>query len=172
MAKTKKEKETILKKLTEAIKNAKLVLFTNYVGLRVKETGKLRCLLQEKGCQYKVVKKTLIKLALEEAGLKDFEIEKIGMANGLVLAQDEIEPIKAIFEFSKENPQLEIQAGLFEGKSLSKEEIEFISKIPSREQLLSQVVYAVKSPLIRLLNSLQFNQRKFVYLLASIYPVK
>ena len=103
MTKTKKEKEKIVDELAENLKKSKSLLFTTYIGLTVSKISKLRKLLKEKGHKYEVVKKTLIKKGFEKAGIKDF---KIASANGLVIGFEEIEPIKLVYDFIKENIEL------------------------------------------------------------------
>ncbi|NCO23052.1 50S ribosomal protein L10 [bacterium (Candidatus Moisslbacteria) CG12_big_fil_rev_8_21_14_0_65_36_11] len=168
MAKTKKEKEKIVSELVEDFKKAKSLLFTNYYGLPVKEIRELRKILKEKDYKYKVVRKSLIKLSLEKAGFLDFDIKKIGSANGIVIGDDEIEPLRIIVKFMKERPVFQVESGLIENKFVTKGEIEAISKLPSKQELLAQVVFAIKSPLARLLNVCQYNSRNLVYVLASI----
>ena len=109
MTKTKKEKEKIVDELAENLKKSKSLLFTTYIGLTVSKISKLRKLLKEKGHKYEVVKKTLIKKGFEKAGIKDFKPAK---ANGLVIGFDEIEPIKLVYDFIKENPELQVESGL------------------------------------------------------------
>jgi len=165
MAKTKKEKEKIVDELAKNLKKSKSLLFTTYIGLAVSKISKLRKLLKEKGHKYEVVKKTLIKKGFEKAGIKDF---KIASANGLVIGFDEIEPIKLVYNFIKENPELQVESGLVGNKFMTKNEIEAFSKLPDRNSLLAQIVFTIKSPLMRLGNALQYNLKRLLYTLSAI----
>jgi len=165
MAKTKKEKEKIVDELAEDLKKSKSLLFTSYIGLTVFKISKLRKLLKEKGHKYEVVKKTLIKKAFEKAGIKNFEPAK---ANGLVIGFEEIEPIKLVYDFIRENPELQVESGLIGNKFMIKNEIEILSKLPSRNSILAQIVFTLKSPLSRLQNALQYNTRNLLYVLSVI----
>jgi len=165
MTKTKKEKEKIVDELAENLKKSKSLLFTTYIGLTVSKISKLRKLLKEKGHKYEVVKKTLIKKGFEKAGIKDFKPAK---ANGLVIGFDEIEPIKLVYDFIKENPELQVESGLVGNKFMTKNEIEAFSKLPDRNSLLAQIVFTIKSPLMRLQNALRYNSRSLLYILTAI----
>jgi len=166
---TKKEKENLVEELAKDFKNSKSFLFTSYQDLKVSKFDILRQLLKKEGCRYKIVKKTLIKLALDKAGFKDFDLEKIDAANGLVLGlEKEMEPIKIVYNFIKENPELKVQFGFFDDKFIAGEEVEILSKLPGRDQLFSQFVFTLKSPLSRFQNILQSNLRNLVFILSSI----
>jgi len=164
MAKTKKEKEKIVDKLAEDLKKSKSLLFTSYVGLTVSKISQLRRLLKEKGHKYEVVKKTLIKKGFEKAGIKDFESAEV---NGLVIGFDEIEPIKLVYDFIKENPELQVESGLVGNKFMIKNEIEILSKLPNKNGILVQIIFTLKSPLSRLQNALQYNTRNLLYVLSA-----
>jgi len=85
-----------------------------------------------------------------------------------VIGFDEIEPIKLVYDFIKENPELQVESGLVLNKFMTKNEIEFFSKLPGRNSLLAQIVFTIKSPLMRLQNALRYNSRSLLYILTAI----
>ena len=115
MAKTKEQKKESVKLIAELFSKTKSVVFTNFDGLTVNDTNELRNSLRENKVEYSVVKKTLLKLALKEAGLKDVDIDKmtsgIGVAFGI---EDEISPAKTLADFAKKHPELKLIGGIFE----------------------------------------------------------
>ncbi len=148
MAITKDKKQEILKELTDLFENAKSVVFSDYKGVSVKEFGNLRSKLREKDVAYKVAKKTLIKLASEQAGFKDLPEEVLEGQVGIAFAQnDEIAAAKTLFEFSKNNKNIKLLGALMEGRTLTKEETLELAQIPGKEELLAKLVGSIKSPI-------------------------
>ena len=120
MALTRQQKQKVIEDLGEKIERQKSIVFVNFFGTKVKDISKLRKEMKEKGCELKVVKKTLLKIALKK---KKIELTKelpgeIGLGFGY---QDLIAPFKILDNFSKENTSLKIIGG-FVGKFIGEEE--------------------------------------------------
>jgi large subunit ribosomal protein L10 len=182
MAVTRQKKESILKDLAEQIKKARMIVFINFHGLSTSATQKLRNLMRAGFAQYKVAKKTLIKKALGDSGISG-EIPDLGGEVGLIFVQGE-EPArnashsdaggeianiaKNIAKFIKEHKELSILGGILENKFIEKKMISELAVIPSREVLLANLVYALNSPLRRLVGGLEGNLQKFVIVISKI----
>ena len=165
---TKKQKEQVIEDLTDRIKRQKVLVFTDFSGLKVSETRDLRKKLREAGMEYKVAKKTLIKLALEKAK-KVADIMQFKSSVALVFGyNDPIMPAKIISGFSKEHNKLKVLGGLMEDKVLTVEEIKELAKIPSREELLAKLVWSIKSPVSGLVNVLSGNIRNLIGILTAL----
>jgi len=148
MAIAKVKKQEILKELTDLFENAKSVVFSDYKGVSVKEFGDLRSKLREKEVSYKVAKKTLIKLAAEQAGFKNLPEEILEGQVGVAFAQnDEVAAAKTLFEFSKNNKNIKLLGALMEGRTLTQEETLELAKIPGKEELLARLIGSMKSPI-------------------------
>jgi len=167
MSLTKAQKEKIVEDLTDDLKQQKSVVFVAIGGLKVKDLSGLRRKLKEIGGKLKVVKKTLMKIAFEKMGLKLPEnlIGEIALVSAF---ENEILPIKSVHQFSKENENLKILSGIFEGKLLEKEKIIEIAELPTKEELLARLVRSVSAPISGLVNVLQSNLRGLVYILSTI----
>ncbi|PIP25050.1 MAG: 50S ribosomal protein L10 [Candidatus Nealsonbacteria bacterium CG23_combo_of_CG06-09_8_20_14_all_36_12] len=167
MSLTKAQKEKIVEDLTNDLKQQKSVVFVAIGGLKVKDLSGLRRKLKEIGGKLKVVKKTLMKIAFEKMGLKLPEnlIGEIALVSAF---ENEILPIKSVHQFSKENENLKILSGIFEGKLLEKEKIIEIAELPTKEELLARLVRSVSAPISGLVNVLQSNLRGLVYILSTI----
>jgi len=167
MSLTKAQKEKIVEELTNDLKQQKSVVFVAIGGLKVKDLSGLRRKLKEIGGKLKVVKKTLMKIAFEKMGLKLPEnlIGEIALVSAF---ENEILPIKSVHQFSKENENLKILSGIFEGKLLEKEKIIEIAELPTKEELLARLVRSVSAPISGLVNVLQSNLRGLVYILSTI----
>ena len=165
---TKKQKEQVIEDLTDRIKRQKVLVFTDFSGLKVSETRDLRKKLREAGMEYKVAKKTLIKLALEKAK-KVADIMQFKSSVALVFGyNDPIMPAKIISGFSKEHNKLKVLGGLMEDKVLTVEEIKELAKIPSREELLTKLVWSIKAPVSGFVNVLSGNIRNLLLIFKQI----
>lgn len=148
MAVTKEKKEEVLNELSKLFENAKSIVFAEYKGLSVKDMRNLRKRMQSSDVTYKVAKKTLIKLAAEQAGFKDIPDSilegQVGAAFGM---NDEIAAAKTLYEFSKTNEHIRLLGAFMEGRTLSQAEALELAKIPGKEELLAKLVGSLKSPI-------------------------
>ena len=138
------EKSINLKKeqvsdLASKMKEAKLILLTDYRGINVEEVTSLRNDLRNAKAEYKVIKNNITKRALAEAGIEGLEDKLEGPTAVIMTNEDYLEPTKAIYKFSKDNDFYKIKGGVVEGKVLSAEEIITLAKLPSRQELLSML---------------------------------
>ncbi len=149
MALTKQKKGEILKKLEDIAQKAKTLVFVNFKGLTVADQQSLRRSLKEEAVSYTVAKKTLIKKAL--SGLKT-EGNQPELEGELAIAygEDLVAPARGVFGFQKKLPeQIKILGGIFDGKYMSKLEIEGIASIPDMQTLRGMFVNIINSPIQR-----------------------
>jgi len=165
---TRKQKEEIVKNLAKEIKLAKAVVFSDFKGLEVKDMASLRKELKENGADFKVVKKSLINIALKNAGV-DLDVKKMeGQIAMSMSSEDEVVSAKVINKFSKENKNLKILGGLLGVKEIDAEEIKALAKLPGREELLAKLTGSLNSSLSGLVNVLRGNQRNLIQALKAI----
>ena len=138
-----KQKEEEVNFLAEKIKEAKLVLLTDYRGITVTDVTGLRAKLRATKSDYKVIKNNITKRALEKCGIEGLENELTGPTAVILGYEDYLEPSKAIYEFTKTNEFYKIKGGIVDGKVMSAEEIITLAKLPSRETLLSMLAGAL-----------------------------
>ena len=132
-------KKEEVKKLAEQMKDAKLILLTDYRGISVEDVTNLRKDLREKSTEYKVIKNNITRRALEECGIKELDSVLEGPTAVIMTNEDFLEPTKAIYEFTKKNDYYKIKGGVVEGKVMTAEEIITLAKLPSRQDLLSML---------------------------------
>ncbi len=169
MAKTREQKQEIIKDLEDKLKKIKSLVFVDYYGLKVKEINELRRLLREKSCQYLVAKKNLLRLALKKTELKDIDLNKIEGGIGLVFSfEKEIEPAKSAVNFAKDHKQLKVQGGIFEQKFIEAEMVKNLAALPTKQELMAQIVGTIKGPLSNLVYVLKGNLRGLVMALSGI----
>ena len=173
MAKTREQKEQTVSDLTTAFKSSKLAVLTDYRGLNVPAISELRSNLREVGISYTVAKNTLVKIALAAAEKNVDDTSVFAGPVGIAFREDEVEAARIVYEFSKTNGALEILGAIDEdGKVLSKEEVMALALLPSREQLLGQVVGTIAAPLSGLVRVLNGNVTGLVYALSAIAEKK
>ncbi|HIA95050.1 MAG TPA: 50S ribosomal protein L10 [Candidatus Marinimicrobia bacterium] len=140
--------------LKETFSKAKAVYFTEYHGLNVGDITKLRSEFFKANVEYKVAKNTLIKLAAEQNMISGLDEVLIG-STAIAIAYDEpVAPAKVIKEFTKDNDLPTVKGILFDGEFLPGEEFKKLADMPSKEELLSQLVAMLNSPLQKLVSTL------------------
>lgn len=155
MAITREAKEVILAGLTKNFKDAKGVVFAQYRGLSVNDVQTLRSELRAAKVDYKVAKKTLIKLAAKEMGYdipKELMEGPIGVAFGY---DDEIVAAQKMHEFAKKFEAIKLVGGLMDGKLMDAAMVNQLATIPSRDVLLAKLLGSMQAPLsgfVRTLN--------------------
>ena len=137
------QKKEEVTKLAEEMKNAKLILLTDYRGINVTDVTELRTNLRNTNATYRVIKNNIIRRALQEAGIEGLEDKLIGPTAVIMSNEDYLEPSKAIYTFSKDNDYYKIKGGVIEEKVMEAEEIITLAKLPSREVLLSMLAGAL-----------------------------
>jgi len=166
------EKEAAVKELTDKFNSAKSLVITDYLGLNVAEMTELRKQFREAGVDFKVVKNTLATIAANQVEMNDMTEHFSGPTAIAFGEEDAVSPAKILVEFAKDHEVIEIKAGLLNGELISKEKVESLADIPSREVLLAQAFAGMKAPLTGLVNVLQGNIRGLVQVLGQIRDQK
>lgn len=147
----KKEKKTqIIDELRTALTDVKAVTFVEFKKLSVYDATMLRKQLRDAGVGYMVSKKTLLKRALAEKGFGG-ELPNLTGQVGIAYSADALAPAREVYGFQtthKEN--VSILGGVYESKYVDAAMMTSLATIPSREVLLSQIAYLLKSPMQRL----------------------
>ncbi|MFA6215919.1 MAG: 50S ribosomal protein L10 [Patescibacteria group bacterium] len=173
MAKTRQKKDEEIKKLAEELSRAKSLVFVNFNGLKVKEIEDLRKRCRKENIGYTVIKKTLMKMALKNAGLTDIDPKSFSAESALVLGyEDEIAPARVIETFAKEHEALKAFGGVLDGKFVGRDKVVELSKLPSKEELLAKVIGSIKAPVSGFVNVLAGNLRNLVCVLSAIKEAK
>ena len=137
------QKKEEVSKLAEEMKEAKLILLTDYRGINVADDTELRRNLRNANAKYTIIKNNITRRALAECGIEGLE-EKLEGPTGVVIAkEDYLEPSKVIYKYSKDNEFYKIKGGVIDGKVMTTEEIITLAKLPSRETLLSMLAGAL-----------------------------
>jgi len=162
-----KHNQAQIKLLQDKLAQAKSAVIVDYSGTSGSEQVKLRKTLKEAGGEMLVTKNTLIDLAL---GKGKFTASLQGMNAIIFSFEDAVAAVKKLFDFQKESDKLKIKQGILleEDKVLSVEEIEALSKLPSKQELLATLIARIKGPSYGLVNALSGVPRNLVYALKAI----
>jgi large subunit ribosomal protein L10 len=165
---TRKQKEQIVEDVARELKQAELIIITDYRGLTVSAITNLRRQLREEQCSYRVSKNTLTKLACRKVGLEQLEQFLEGPTAIAYTSADPVGAAKVFLKFAKENEVFSARGGLLAGQLLQPEQLKALGEIPPKEVLLAQVCRGFQAPIYGLVNVLQGNIRNLVYALEAV----
>ena len=129
------QKQVVIDEIAENVKNSNSFIFLENHGLTVAETMELRRKLRESNSELKIYKNTLVARALNSLNI-DWAAELNG-PKLVAFGSDVIEPIKAVADFMKKHPNLEMKVGIVDGEITDLATLEKLATIPSREGLLT-----------------------------------
>jgi large subunit ribosomal protein L10 len=146
------EKEQLVAELSQKIKGAKALYYTDFTGLNVKRMTELRRRLRRAGVEYVVIKNTLALRAVSDSGLAG---ERLRGPTGVVIGKDPVTAAKVLSDFAKENEQKpQVKGGMLEGRPLSTEQVKQLASLPSREQMLAELGAGLQSPVAAFVGAL------------------
>ena len=167
MPKTKDQKKKIVEKLTKIFKEAKSIVFSEVKGLNVADTSELRKQLREEKAGHTVAKLSLIKIALQRAGIKPGKLDfKTQVA--ISFADDETTAARVLKAFSKKHDQLKSLAGFLEGEEIDAGKVNQLASLPTKQQLLGQLASVLAGPARGLVTVLSGNHRGLVRVLSQV----
>jgi len=185
MAKSKEQKKEIIKSLSDKISRSKSIVFINFNGLEVGENEDLRKKLKENKGEYYVVKKTLLDRVLKDNKIADLNISEYdGQMAAIFGYEDEVTPAKIVDNFREEHLTKEKEekicfiGGILDlhsdtgSKLISKEEVMFLAKLPTKPELYAKVVWSLNAPVSGFVNALAGNLRNLVYVLDAVKDKK
>ena len=139
------EKEQLVTELTDKIKGAQALYYTDFTGLNVKRMTELRRQLRRAGVEYVVIKNTLALRAVNESGLV---ADRLKGPTGIVVAADALAGAKVLSDFAKANDQKPaIKGGMFDGRQIDAAQVKALANMPSREQMLAELGAGLMAPL-------------------------
>ena len=172
MATTRQEKAEQLDQVVNELTNAKGVVFAQYRGLTVKEIDKIRKNLKKENVKYTVVKVTLLKKAFEKLGIKSDNFKYNGPIAVAVSQDDETSPARIIKLMGKDHPNLKLDGGVLNQEVIGSQMVMTLADLPSKQQLLGQLVSVIAGPARGLVTVLSGNMRQLVYALSAIAEAK
>lgn len=148
-AKVLSEKQAVVASLTDTLKSAASGVLVDYKGITVAEDTALRNELRENNVEYSVVKNTLVRFALDDAGLKELDEVLNGTTSLAVSKEDPIAPMRIINKYAKKlgDNKFSIKAGFMDGKVLPLSDIAELAELPSKDVLLAQTLGMMLAPI-------------------------
>ncbi len=162
------QKKQHVAELAEAFKSANVGVLVNYNGITVENDTKLRKQLREAGCQYKVVKNTLLRLAFEQAGIEGMDEQLHGDTAIAYSDSGYTEAPKILSDYAKDSETFKIKAGFIDGSVVDAKSIGDLAKLPSKEVLIAQVLGGFNAPIQGFANVLSGTMRGLVVALNAI----
>lgn len=138
------DKAAAVAELAEKFRESNAAILTEYRGLSVDQLMTLRRSLGA-DTTYAVVKNTLAGIAAKEAGIDAFDGHLEGPTAIAFIKGEPVEPAKAMRDFAKDNPQLVVKSGYFEGATLTADDVKKLADLESREVLLAKTAGALKA---------------------------
>ncbi len=154
------QKQEQVKELAEKMKNSKLILLTEYRGINVADVTALRADLRKANAKYCVIKNNITRRALQNIEIEGLEDKLEGPVAVILGADDYLEPLKAVYEYTKEHDFYKIKGGVIDGKVVTTEELVTLAKLPSREVLLAKLAGSLLGNITKLAIALDQVQKQ------------
>ncbi len=168
------EKEKRVGWLNEQFRGAKALFLTNFQGLSVSEMNALRSELRNRGVNYKVMKNTLVRLAYQDTDVATLGPDFVGPRAAAWTETSDNAPAmaKVLVDFAKAHPNLTLIRGVLDGKLVEPTEMEALSTLPPREELLARVLGTMKAPMNAFVGTLAAVPRSLLTALKAIEEQK
>lgn len=166
------QKKEVIDGLKEEFAKTDTAALVDYRGLDCEQMTKLRCELKSTSAELKVVKNTLLKIASEGTSFEQLNDFYQGPTAITFIREDPVDAAKVLMKYVKEFKTLEIKSGLLQGKFLDAASFAELSKLPSREILLSQLLSVMNGPIRGFATVLSGVPRGFVTVLSALRDQK
>ena len=159
---TLKAKEAVVSEIKESFDGAQTIVFYDYRGLTVEQVTELRKQMREAGVEYKVLKNTMIKRAVDALGIEGVNVLE-GPTAVAIGKNDPVAPARILNDFVKKVKKTEIKGGIVFGKAATLQQIEYLATLPSKEQLIASlmsVINGVTSKFVRTLEAIRVQKEE------------
>lgn len=165
------EKVAVVDEVKSRLTDAEAAVLTDYRGIDVPGMATLRSSLRDAGAEYQIYKNSLVRFAARDLGLEIEEMLVGPTAIAFVRRDSEGDPVlmaKALREFAKVNPNLEVKGGLLGDRPLTAADVDKLAQVAPREELLASLAYGLAAPMVQFAGLLQALPRKFAYGLKAL----
>lgn len=165
-------KQDLVREINDRFKAGPTVMVIEYKGLSVKEMQSLRRQLKKANAELRVVKNSLLRIASKETGIEKIN-DLFEGPTALAICDDDPAPVAKVFVDSmKAYAAIQLKGGIVDGKVIGSEEVTRLSRLPSKEVLLSQFVGMLSNPITNFVGVLTELQRRLLYVLNSLKELK
>jgi large subunit ribosomal protein L10 len=155
LAITKQKKQELVETYAEHLANSHAIVLADYRGLTVSQMQALRRQMRQQDTVVQVTKNTLLKIALEQAGMPVPEELLVGPTAIAYLPEDVATAAKALFDFAKDQEALSIKGAMLEGQVLDAEAAKDLRNLPSRATVLAELLGILQGPASELVHILE-----------------
>ena len=167
------EKEAIVAEVADKASRAAAMYFADFTGLTVEEATELRREFRKAGVEYRVVKNTLAKKALERVTGYDRVYDKLVGPTGIAFSYDDaVAPAKIIKKFSEKSGKLKLKVAVLEKQVFDGSQLDQLSKLPTRPELMAGVVGSLHAPITGIVGAIGAVMRDLVYVIDAIEKKK
>lgn len=167
--KTKERKQNDLNALAEQLQNSKSAMIVSFNKLTVNKDQEFRNQLREAGAKYQVVKNTIARLAVKGTPYEDASEHFKGVTGIVWTENDPVILAKTISKFVKANGEFyKLKAGIVDGKVVNSAQVEAIASLPSKEELLSQLLYVINAQAQRIVTVINAVPRDLAVVIKQI----
>lgn len=148
-------KKQLVEEIKESLSKANSIVFVDYRGITVSEDTALRKEFRENGVTYKVFKNRLLVRALDEMGIKDYDAKMFEGTTAVAYSVDEVAPAKIFCKHSKNINKMAVKFGIVNGQIKSKEQVEELAKLPSKDILIAMLLGTLNAPISAMARALK-----------------
>jgi len=165
MALTKAQKRKQIDSIKEKVAQQKSMVFVDFAKVPSKDMFSLRKTLKETGCNLKIAKKTLVRIAFGQSNISYWNKIKSSIPGQLAVVfgmEDEIAPARIANKFAKEHETFKILGGVFESRFIDREKVLVLANLPTRNELLGRLVGSLASSMtsfVRVLDKIRENKQ-------------
>lgn len=165
------EKVAVVEEVKSRLGDADAAVLTDYRGIDVPGMATLRTALREAGAEYAIYKNTLVRFAARDLGLEIEEMLVGPTAIAFIRRDSDGDPVlmaKALRDFAKSNPNLEVKGGLLGDRPLTAADVDQLAQVAPREELLARLAGGIAAPMVQFAGLLQALPRNFAYGLKAL----
>lgn len=163
------EKEAIVAEVAERATRASAMYFADFTGLTVEQATELRREFRKAGVEYRVVKNTLAKKALERVTGYDAVYDKLVGPTGIAFSYDDVvAPAKIIKKFSEKSGKLKLKVAVLEKQVFDGSRLDELSKLPTRAELMAGVLGSIQAPISGIVGAIGAVMRDLVNVIDAI----
>ena len=140
-------KKVVVEEIASKMREAKGIVFFDYVGINVEQATQMRKSFRENGVECKVYKNTLIKLAAKECGYDERVNDILSGSTAIAFGmKDPVAPAKVAAKCVEDFKKMELKAGVVDGEFYDKAMVEKLATIPSKEELIAKMLGSMMAP--------------------------
>jgi len=165
------EKVAVVEEVKARLSDSEAAVLTDYRGIDVPGMATLRNALRDAGAEYQIYKNTLVRFAVRDLGLEIEEMLVGPTAIAFVRRDSNGDPVlmaKALRDFARTNPNLEVKGGILDDRPLTAEDVAQLANVAPREELLARLAGGLAAPMVQFAGLLQALPRNFAYGLQAL----